>query len=52
MTLKFYNIADDPRTLTKGLRDTGADANLIKKVTAKLKGDSSVGEPVFEIKYD
>ena len=52
MTLKFYNISDDPRTLTKGLRDTGADANLIKTVTAKLKGDSSVGEPVFEIKYD
>lgn len=49
MTIKLYNISDDPKKLEKTLTDTGAGKNLIDTYTVNMKGGGDILNPVFTL---
>ena len=49
MTIKLYNISDDPKKLEKTLTDTGAGKNLIDTYTVNMKGGGDVLNPTFTL---
>lgn len=52
MTIKFYNVRQDPKDLQKTLVDTGSGKNLVKTVTGNIKTDCPIEDPELEIAYD
>ena len=49
MTIKLYNISDDPKKLEKTLTDEGTGKNLIDTYTVNMKGGGDVLNPVFTL---
>lgn len=52
MTIKFYKIHEDPRTVFKTLKDENPGKNLQATLTGSIKTDCSISKPVLEISYD
>lgn len=51
MTIKLYKIPDDRIVVSKTVIDTGADATLLGELSAHIKENTSIMDPVFEVAY-
>lgn len=49
MTIKIYNVTDDPKKLTKSLVDSGAGANLIGSYDVQMKEGGDILSPSFTV---